>query len=272
MTINRLATTPTRLPGLAALALLLTLALTLTTPALAQKKRYMGEVDVCLGGGAAVLRWPTFQAFLDSYHAVNKADLGTAATLPLAGVQSLSVRTLGCIELRYERLMGSSSSTFTNSVQRTFTVRQNMFVMGIEPVFRGEHLFIGPTLGLGAGETRVATSLQYADGTVSWGRERRLTGSYSVTSLALAAGLRTGYQWQRALLAVRLEWVPTGKATVSLDDNLPGNTARSLPTDYAAFVNVPPVGANSRVYQSVMPDLTSYRVSVQVGIRLNPAE
>ena len=250
--------------GLAAL-----LALGLATPALAQKKRYMAEVDLCLGGGAAVLRWPTFQAFLDSYHSLNKADLRSAATLPLATVQSVGVRTAGCIELRYERLSGSSTADFTAGLQRRFELRQHAFVIGIEPVFRGQHLFIGPTLGLGAGETRIATSVQYPDGTVSWGRERRLNGSYSVVSLSAAAGLRTGYQWPRVLLALRAEWVPTGKATVSLDDKLPGDTANSLPVDYAGFVAVPPTGVNARVYESVMPDLTSYRVSLQVGLRLN---
>lgn len=251
------------------LAFALALLLAPLAPALAQDD--YGEVALNVSYGRAALRWTTLQTFFDSYNEVNKADIRTKVTLPTATVVSVNAHVANWVCLRYEQLRGDCQADFTSGLQRRFELRQHLLLIGIEPLFRGKHLFAGPTLGLGAGDTRVGSYVVYPDGTVSWGRERNLSGSYRATGIRFSGGLRAGYQWPRVLLALRGEWVPGGTDSIALRDNIQGGAAEELPLDYAAFLAVPPVGANSRVYESVKPDLASYRVSFEIGFRLNPA-
>jgi|GEM_PF-6751433 len=244
----------------------LTLALLPAAPALAQS--YFDEVDIAAGYGRAYMHWPSFQKFLDSYHAANKTDLLSPATLPLASVQSVSINCFNFASVRYEQLSADCRTDFTD-VQRNFQLRQRLFLVAVEPAWRPRHFLIGPTFGIGAGECRIGTFTRQPDGTESWGRERLINGSYSSTIFSGFAGLRLGYQWRYAQLIVRGEWVGSGGTTVSLDDALPGDTNNSLPLDYADFLANPPTGVGARVYDSVTPDLTSYRVSLQLGLRIN---
>lgn len=247
------------------------LALLLAAAAPARAQDYFSEVDVAVGYGPARITWPSLQKFFDSYHQANRADVVSAATIPYGRVQSLAVNYLSVGGLRYERLMASTETRLNPGLTRHFELRQQLAMVTVEPAWRGRHLFIGPTFGLGAGEVRVGTYMSETDGTVSWGRARRLNGNYTATVITGVGGLRLGYQWQYVQLGLRAEWVSSGGTNVSLSDNLPGDITNEIPTDYADFLANPPVGVGARVYDSVTPDLTSYRVCLSLGLRLNPA-
>jgi hypothetical protein len=246
--------------------LLLGLGLLAGRPAAAQS--WFDEVDMAAGYGVAQLKWPSMQQFLDSYHDANKAEVLTRASFGRAPVQSLAVNFLNFAALRYERLATESTTTF-QSGSRDFALKQNCVLISLEPAWRGKRFFIGPTFGMGAGSCVVYTSYRYPNGAESWGRERRISGSYDGISMPTFVGLRTGAMWKHALLTLRAECMAVGFNSAELTDQLPGDTSDSLPLDYKAYL----AGRNGfTVYESVKSDLSNYRVSLQLGVRLNPAD
>jgi hypothetical protein len=258
---------------------LLTLGgLLLVRPARAQeggRVRRIGEVLLTAGYGPCRVTWPTLGEFMDSYAAVNAAELRQAPRLRIGTAYSLGATVAGCVYLGVFESRNTAVARLASGAQRHIEARTTMAQLSIEPrAWLGRRVFVAPTFGFGVGPTRAATYFEYPDGTASWGRQRRLSGTYAGTLVAFNAGLKAGANFGPAFAQVKAEYMFSTRANaVQMYDALPGADADTLPRNYDQFLAAGSSGGTySPMDDAVRTDLRLLRLALEVGLRLNRAD
>ena len=263
-------------------------ALTLTTlallaPAAAQAQREhvdrFDEVLVTAGYGVAKLNWPTFSEFLASYTAANQALIRTAPTLGTGTTQSVGVAAAGCFYIGYQRTLNHLEVAFNTGARRDFELRQELVIVGVSPrFFIGKRVFLGPTASICGGEVGVRSYFTFADGTESWGKDHILNGQYGAGVFTVMAGAKAGVNLGPVLVQLKADYIPHGKGGSGLGDE-PSLNKDGLPRNYDKYLlsleDPDRYGLDagySAVDDAVMYDMGLVRLSVEVGIRLNPAD
>lgn len=240
-----------------------------------------GWLTLSGGYGGATLKWPTMTQFMESYVKANPTEITGKLTLGGGTVQSVlaDVAGFGCIG--FQRLTATPVARFSTGGERTFAIRQNLFVVGIEPSLQRKHFFVGGVFGMHAGTMRVGSSYRYPDGTRSWGADRPLNGDYGGLTLGGYLGAKAGLTWKLLAVTARVEYFSKGLVKEGLSDKSGGkNTTANafggvaspdfLPLDYPKYIASP--YEYTAVDQAVANDLSSLRAQLQIGLLLFPLD
>ncbi len=266
--------------GATTVALGLGLWLATTSAAHAQKAgrvRRMGEVLITAGYGPAQVKWSTLNEFMTSYGNVNQRELLRAPKFSTGTSASVGLTVAGCAHIGLILNRANAVAELKGGAKRHFGARQEVIPLGAEPRFWiGKRFFLGPTVAFTFGYTRAFTYYEYPDGTESWGRDRKLSGSYGTLGVASAFGFKTGMNFGPALVQIKGEYFhSTAKNAFQLSDHLPGTDADQLPRHYDQFLASGPLSFADKYSlndDAVRSDMRTLRVVLEVGLRLNRAD
>jgi hypothetical protein len=156
--------------------------------------------SLAIGGGAIgfLPKYTTFDYFVDSYNRYHQNNLKTQLTsfpfmvgpyfnfsyLPLEGLT---------LDAGYQSFHHSIHAEFINGDKRYFdmTCRYMDFIMGMGPAKGNKGIWlIG---GMQLGSVNIGSYYQYADGSYSYGLEKRLNGQYRGLYMGALYGIKVTY-------------------------------------------------------------------------------
>lgn len=216
------------------------------------------------GPQAGAVKMPTFDEFATSFNTVNQADLsselgsfGIARGFQVGGTYMLT-KGIG-FSLSYQQLRSNASARFTDGSSREFQLDVFTPING-GILFRVKRFDIQPRLGFC--EAYMRTWTEYEDGTVSFGNERALNGTYR--TFGLFAGLDLA---MRIKLSNSMQLgVGAGWCGVSGSEFIEPNTARRVDTEPVYPISIPTDWERWLALRAVN-DLPSYDVDEYVDFK-----
>jgi len=196
-----------------------------------------GYFTLWAGPQIGVLNMPDFDTFAESFNRVNKNELaseleGFGITYGFqVGATYMLSKSIG-FHLSYRHHRTSVSADFTDGSTRRF--QHDLFTpLNGGLLVRIKRIDIQPRLGFC--EAYIRSSTEYADGTVSFGTERRLNGVYR--TFGLFAGLDIS---GRITLSDRMQLgIGAGWCAVSGSDYTEPNVSRTVDTETVYPIGLP---------------------------------
>lgn len=189
------------------------------------------------GPQAGVVKMPTFDEFATSFNLVNQADLSSElGSFGIArgfqvGATYMLTKGIG-FSLSYQQLRSNASASLKDGSAREFQLDVFTPING-GFLFRVKRFDIQPRLGFC--EAYMRTWTEYDDGTVSFGNERALNGTYRTFGLFAGIDLAVRIKLSESMqLSAGAGW-----CGVSGSEFIEPNTARRVDTEPAYPISIP---------------------------------
>lgn len=180
-------------------------------------------------------------------------------------------------DINYTKVKNRTIAEFANGEKRHFDLKQSWICTGFEVGPSAERFYFTIEGGIGFGRALINCYYEYNDGTLSYGQETLLSGTYSSISISPYYGVRSGIGVTKQLMLV-LQATHFGSGfdnnRTVMDDIAdagqlsPTSYPSGLPLDYGAYVN----SSSNYDYGTdnyVKADLKTWKFTVGIEYNIN---